>query len=350
MYDIYEDRIRIEAKELLSEFTSPYQDLRTYASSVTPGIRLAINVIKPIQVSYILVQLHGWHMSMPRPRERHEPLDGNEYLIVQADMRGRAFSQGEPDCNGLELMDIYDAVQFVREHYANWIVDPSLVYLEGGSGGGGNVLAAVNKFPDLFAAASALYGISDYAVWYGMDSVGEFRDDMDIWVGCKPEGDPERYRARGGLHLAENQLTPLYMAHGDCDDRVQVVQSRLYVGRMRELGRGSLVRYDDMAGVGGFGHGDNMTEEQKTRLEAGKRENKELHRKPIDIPRQGRFAVGGYLVTKQFQLWLGSINQFAYVNYDLAEERFTVQARSPYPYEIVLQSGVKLHGKAEVVA
>lgn len=350
MYDIYEDRIRIEAKELLPEFTSPYQDFRIYESSVTPGIRLAINVIKPVKPSYMLVQLHGWHMSMPKPQERHVPYETSDYLIVQVDMRGRAFSQGEPDCNGLELMDIYDAVQFVREQYASWIADESVVYLEGGSGGGGNVLAMVNKFPDLFAAASALYGISDYAVWYSMDEVGEFRDDMDIWIGCLPQDDPERYRSRSGLHLAENQLTPLYMAHGDRDDRVQVVQSRLYAERIHELGRSSLLRYDEMAGVGGFGHGDNMTEDQRARLEIGKRDNKLLHRKPIEIPQQGCFTVGGYLVTKKFQVWLESIDQLAYVTYDWDKGLFTVKAESPYIYEIILQGGATLRGTAEVVA
>lgn len=347
MYDIYEDRIR-EAKTLLPEFTSPYQDYRTYPSSVTPGIRLGLNVIKPLRPGYMLVQLHGWHMSMPKPQRREEPVPDNDYVLVQVDMRGRAFSQGEADCNGLELMDIYDAVQFVRGAYRDWLLDPAVVYLEGGSGGGGNVLAAVNKFPDLFAAASALYGISDYAVWYANDELGEFRDDMDVWIGCTPEQDPERYMARSGLHLAENQRTPLYIAHGDRDDRVPVVQSRLYVERMNRLGRADLVLYDDMEGVGGFGHADNITEEQRARLETNKRLNKERHRVPVEIERRGSFVVGGYLVMKPFRVWLGHVDRLARVTYDLDSAHFLVQAGAPYPYEIVLADGTRLHGTAEV--
>lgn len=77
----------------------------------------------------------------------------------------------------------------------------------------------VAKFPDLFAAATSLCGISDYAAWYAQDQTGEFRDEMDVWIGCLPEQHKERYAARSGLQLAANVRTPLYMAHGDGDLR-----------------------------------------------------------------------------------------------------------------------------------
>lgn len=108
-----------------------------------------------------------------------------EYLRLQIDMRGRAFSDGAADCNGLELYDIIDACEYAKKHYSKYIIDPEVVYFEAGSGGGGNCYAVISKFPDYFAAATAMCGISDYGMWYDNDRTGEFRDEMDIWIASK---------------------------------------------------------------------------------------------------------------------------------------------------------------------
>jgi pimeloyl-ACP methyl ester carboxylesterase len=304
MFDMYEDAERLSKNTPYEEFSSPYQDLRYYASSVTPGVRLAANIIKPERPSPLLIQLHGWHMSMPKPEHRETPLLGNPYLVVQVDMRGRAFSEGNPDCNGFELIDIYDAVQFVRSHYAEFIADPAVVHLEGGSGGGGNVLAAVNKFPDLFVSAVGLYGISDYAQWYVQDQKGEFRDDMDIWIGYPPESNDEGYTARGGLYLLDNLLVPLYIAHGDGDIRVPVQHSRQFIKKAAERNKGHLLRYTELSGVGGWGHLDLITDEQRSMIMQEGELHRAEHTVPIVIPEASRMWVGGYLYTHSFQVHL----------------------------------------------
>lgn len=154
-----------------------------YESSITPNLKLAMRVIKPEKPSYIIAQTHGWHMSMPEFCEMNEP--SGEYLRLQIDMRGRAFSDGAADCNGLELYDIIDACEYAKKHYSKYIIDPEVVYFEAGSGGGGNCYAVISKFPDYFAAATAMCGISDYGMWYDNDRTGEFRDEMDIWIASK---------------------------------------------------------------------------------------------------------------------------------------------------------------------
>lgn len=137
-------------------------------------------------------------MSVQRPKEDSEnPYPG--FLAVQVDMRGRAFSTGQPDANGFELYDIYDALIFAKGEYPESIVDPERVYFVGGSGGGGNALGLAGKFPDLFVSITANFGISDYADWYARDAIGEFRDELDPWVGCSPEQDPMAYASRSGV-------------------------------------------------------------------------------------------------------------------------------------------------------
>ncbi|NOU63899.1 prolyl oligopeptidase family serine peptidase [Paenibacillus sp. LMG 31461] len=346
MLEQYEDSERLN-KTLLEPFRSPYQDFLYYASSVTPELRLAMNVIKPILPAPILIQLHGWHMSMPQPLRREQPGE-SPYLVVQVDMRGRAFSSGVADCNGLELIDIYDAVQFVRKEYGDWIVDPELVYLEGGSGGGGNVLAAVAKFPDLFAAATALYGVSDYARWYEQDLTGEFRDDMDVWIGCHPQDDPQRYAARSGLALAANLHTPLYLTHGDGDIRIPVIMSRLYVEQLNLLGKAHLIQYDELPSVGDRSHMGRATIQQLHDLQERSEANRQRHGLPIELAPSGVLQVGGYVYTKHFHVHLESVNRLATLHYDLDQQTISIYTEQRCSYRLQWSDGSTVEGECEV--
>lgn len=348
MFEQYEDRIRMESTKIQPEFITPYQDFRYYESSVSPGVRLALNVIKPERPSRLLVQLHGWHMSMPKPKERIIPVPDQRYLIIQVDMRGRAFSEGSADCNGLELIDIYDAVRFVKEQYAEHLLDPDVVYLEGGSGGGGNVLAAINKFPDLFAAATALYGIADYAEWYACDRIGEFRDDMDVWIGVPPWEALEPYEARSGAFLAHNQLTPLLIAHGTFDARVPVSHSRMYLKAVEQAGKADLLTYVEWPCVGGDGHTDRLTDESLTQFQNDKDTHEDIHSVPIHIPNRGTFLVGGYLYTNRFIIRLDSVDRTARVDYDLEILSFEVTAKRSCTYRIETVDGLVIEGAARI--
>ncbi|MBT4976787.1 MAG: hypothetical protein HOM86_05535, partial [Gemmatimonadetes bacterium] len=105
--ELYEDSIR-EAKEAAAVFfRSERVDFLQISSSLHPEAKSAIVVHKPSRPSPMLLFTHGWHMSVQRPVEDTEnPYPG--FLSVQVDMRGRAFSAGQPDANGFELYDVYD--------------------------------------------------------------------------------------------------------------------------------------------------------------------------------------------------------------------------------------------------
>lgn len=172
------------APRIGEERHSRYRDLVYYPSTVTPGLVLAATVTVPTRPAPILAATHGWHDSMPP----FEPLDtppDDAYVRVHVDMRGRAFSTGSPDCNTWELFDIIDAVEFVRRRYAGFVVRDA-AHFESSSGGGGNALALAGKFPDFFTTITALCPIADYSVWYENDRTGEFRDEMDAWIGSPP--------------------------------------------------------------------------------------------------------------------------------------------------------------------
>ncbi len=311
---------------------SPGCDLVYYESTRTPGLTLAMLVHKPAKPGHILAGTHGWHMSIDGFAYMDKP--AGEYLSIAVDMRGRKYSEGHPDCNGWELFDVIDAVNYAKVFYRERISDPDVVYFESGSGGGGNALAIIGKFPDFFSACTALCGISDYAAWYRNDKVGEFRDEMDVWIGRSPDKDPMAYRARSGLNLLENLLTPVYIAHGDTDLRVPVAQARAYVARAGELGKRDLVTYRELPNVGTSDHWGRATPEQLAAIARESEENRTKHARPVVLPRKGRLIVGGYLFTKAFSVVLDSIDKTAVVDYDLDKDEFKVTCDGPCTYDL----------------
>jgi len=333
-YDIYEDKIRISGKKDFTDKHSPYCDFVYYESSRTPGIRLAMRVLKPSEPSYILVKTHGWHMSIEPFVYMDEPLENLNYLTLQVDMRGRAYSEGKPDCNGWELFDVIDAVNYARKLYKDYIIDENIVYFEGGSGGGGNAYSIIGKFPDFFAACTALCGISDYRLWYENDSIGEFRDEMDAWIGCSPVQNPMAYKSRSGLYLVENLYTPLFIAHGETDVRVPVEHARAYVRKAEEVGKASLVHYLELKGVGTRDHWGNATQEQMEEVEYLSEQNRLKNRRRVEIPDRGRLIVAGYIFTKKFSVVLDSIDKIAVLEYDLNKDQFDVSSEVECTYEI----------------
>ncbi|MEA4823958.1 MAG: alpha/beta fold hydrolase [Clostridiaceae bacterium] len=331
--DFYGDSVRGEKTNAYENRYTQWYDLIYYESSVTPGLKLAMRVDKPKKKGYILASTHGWHMTIPTVDADTAPTE-EPYLHIHVDMRGRAYSTGKPDCNGLELIDVYDAVQYARKHYADYLIDTETVYYEGGSGGGGNGFALAVKFPDLFSAVTALCGISDYTHWYENDRVGEFRDEMEPWIGCTPRENPKAYRSRSGAEGIGNLIAPLFTAHGETDERVPVWHARHFVECAGKAGKGELVRYLELPGVGTQAHWGRATPIQMAEVERLSEENRAKSRKPLIVPERGTLTVLGYLYTKRFVVWLDSIDEVATVEYDCAAGTYAVKGAKGYTLRV----------------
>lgn len=311
---------------MYAESYSQKVDFIYYPSTVTPDLRLAARVRKPPNPSYILASTHGWHHGIPavdEPVGLYEADYAEDFLLVEVDMRGRPHSDGVPDCNGSELRDVIDAVDQVRSRYAEHVLDPSVVYFDCGSGGGGNALALAGKFPDFFTAVTALCPIADYGLWYEQDAPGEFRDEMEVWIGGSPQDNPHGYRSRSGLSLVENLHSPLLIIHGADDIRIPSEHSRRYVDAAERLGKSDLVTYVELAGVGNEDHFGNATMEHQRLIAQHRRSHVTKHRTPPRLAPRGDLVVGGYVSTRQFIVGLESMDDVATISYDLSARTIT---------------------------
>lgn len=141
------------------------------------------------------------------------------FFVLTPAMRQRDGSDGKRDSGGLEIYDIYDAIEHVKQTYPT-LVNATRVYITGYSGGGGNVMSAITKFPDYFTAAAAFFGMSDYGYdpvngWYnngaGSGRHGTLHSDIGNPVtGGNPVKD--KYMARASnLASKNNPYTEIHL-------------------------------------------------------------------------------------------------------------------------------------------
>ncbi|HHW11164.1 MAG TPA: prolyl oligopeptidase family serine peptidase [Firmicutes bacterium] len=294
-----------ESKSIL--YNVPYR-------SSYDGTMLYADFFIPPKPAPLLLYFHGWHLTK---ESAHRTLDvfARDFLVVNVDMRGRGECGGKPDCNCWELLDGIDALNYARQHFAQHIAAGDLAYCFGGSGGGGNTLAAMAKFPDHFAAGVAMCPISDYAMWYEGDTKGEFRDEMDVWIGRPPAEAPEAYRSRSGLYLLENLQAPLRLYHGSADERVPVAHSRQYKERADSLGK--KVEYVELDGAG-----HSLSEEA---FSGEILDFFHKHASVTRLPREGFWRIGGYLQTRRQRVELTSSEAWVEARYLLDEDGYLKQ-------------------------
>lgn len=297
-----------------------------YPSSLDPKLTLYADFDIPEQKAHLHLNLHGWHGCVKtQHRDNVEAVRGQaEWFFIRPEMRGRGDSNGKPDCNGNELQDAIDAVEYAKQHFADKILEPEKVYLSGGSGGGGNVLALLGKFPDYFCRAHADCGIYDYAAWYRGDTKGEFRDEMEGkgWIGGNPDTNAEAYKSRSGITTVCNIQTPTILFHGENDIRVPAEQARCLMGEVRRQQKCALVHYFELPNCGGKDHWTGITPELMAFRESTASAFMALPSPAIRMPRSGVLTVAGYIATKDFSIRLESVDNVAQLRYDLDKNIF----------------------------
>ena len=117
------------------------------------------------------------------------------------------------------------------------IADPKRIAIYGASYGGYATLAGVTLTPDLYAAAVDYVGVSNLFTFLGTIPPywKPMLEKMQAMVG-DPEMDKARLEATSPALLADRITTPLFVAQGAQDPRVNKAESDQMVDALRKRG------------------------------------------------------------------------------------------------------------------
>jgi len=162
------------------------------------------------------------------------------YCVLQVNFRGstgygRAFWEASFGQWGLAMQD--DVTDGVRWLIQQGIADPKRIAIYGASYGGYATLAGVTFTPDLYAAAVDYVGVSNLFTF--LDTIPPYwkpmLEKLQAMVG-HPERDKERLTATSPALNSERIKTPLFIAQGARDPRVNKAESDQVVEALKKRG------------------------------------------------------------------------------------------------------------------
>ena len=190
----------------------------------------------------VVVNPHGgpWYRDSWGFNPEVQFLASRGYAVFQMNFRGstgygRKFWEASfKQWGGTMQDDITDGVQWLVKQ---GIADPKRVAIYGGSYGGYATLAGVTLTPDLYAAAVDYVGVSNLFTF--MKTIPPYwkpyLDMMHEMVG-DPEKDKGRMEATSPAFLADRIKTPLLIAQGAKDPRVNKAESDQMVEALKKRG------------------------------------------------------------------------------------------------------------------
>ena len=255
-------------------------EIKTYQSTITTGTQGGVNLT--MEANYnnavtnapLMVMLHQYSndpglFDMVRPNAQQVRDQG--FFVITVAMRGRMGSEGVRDSGGLEIYDIFDAVEAAKAQYGS-LINPNNINISGYSGGGGNTMSALAKFPDYFRTGGAFYGMSDYGYdlskgWYNNGAGSGCTPQLDADIG-NPNSPTtalitSRYLARASnlafrnnhyseIHFFVNSDEPTCPTINDTSYRDNAIAAASYSGEFNNitLHIGTAGTYQDFNGNG----------------------------------------------------------------------------------------------------
>jgi dipeptidyl aminopeptidase/acylaminoacyl peptidase len=175
-----------------------------------------------------VIDLHGG------PRSQYFPA----ISPVRQHYVDRGFVRLEPNYRGssgygkeyMAMDDVEKRLDAIRDvkAAAEWLadrdhVDEDCILLHGTSYGGFLVLAAMTRWPDLFAGGVAIAPITNFVTY--LENTGPWRRRHREAEYGSLEDDEELLRELSPIHDVENVRAPLFVAHGKNDARVPVEEA-----------------------------------------------------------------------------------------------------------------------------
>jgi dipeptidyl aminopeptidase/acylaminoacyl peptidase len=192
----------------------------------------------------LIVNPHGgpWARDAWRFNPEEQFLANRGYAVLQMNFRGstgygRKFWEASFGQWGRTMQD--DVTDGVQEMIKRGIADPKRVGIYGGSYGGYATLAGVAFTPDLYAAAVDYVGVANMLTF--MKTIPPYwesaRKQMEEMIGyTDDEAGIARMKAASPLDSADKIKTPLLIAQGAHDPRVNKAESDQMVAALRARG------------------------------------------------------------------------------------------------------------------
>ncbi|MGE7953138.1 prolyl oligopeptidase family serine peptidase [Lysinibacillus xylanilyticus] len=190
----------------------------------------------------LIVNPHGgpWYRDMWGFNPEVQLLANRGYAVLQVNFRssagyGKEFLDAGNKQWGLKIQDdITDGVQWAIDQ---GIADPERIGIYGASFGGYATLAGITFTPDLYAAAVDYVGVSN--IFTLLNTIPPYwetmRDQLYERVG-HPEKDKELLTAASPVFHVDKIKTPLFVAQGANDPRVNKAESDQIVEALRARG------------------------------------------------------------------------------------------------------------------
>jgi len=190
----------------------------------------------------LIVNPHGgpWFRDMWGFNPEVQLLANRGYAVLQVNFRsstgyGKEFLEAGNKQWGLKIQDdITDGVQWAIDQ---GIADPERIGIYGASFGGYATLAGITTTPDLYAAAVDYVGVSN--IFTLLNTIPPYWETVrNMWyerVG-HPEKDKELLTAASPIFHVDKIKTPLFVAQGANDPRVNKAESDQIVEALRARG------------------------------------------------------------------------------------------------------------------
>jgi dipeptidyl aminopeptidase/acylaminoacyl peptidase len=184
----------------------------------------------PVRKYPMILEIHGGPYAAYGPQfsTDDQPYAAHGYVVVYSNPRGST-SYGEDFANQIEKAypghDYDDLMSVVDAAIAAGHVDPSNLFVTGGSGGGVLTSWIVGK-TDRFRAAAAQKPVIDWASWGLTADIAGF--SSPYWFAKRPWEDPMGYWQRSPLSLVGNVKTPTLVVVGSEDYRTPVSEAEQF--------------------------------------------------------------------------------------------------------------------------
>lgn len=207
------------------------------------GLEIPAYVYKPQQQPEnlpVVVMVHGGPESQARPHFNPtvQYLVQRGYCVFVPNVRGSTgYGKSYTHLDNIEkrmdsVADLKSAVDWLN---LSGMVDSNKIAVMGGSYGGFMVLAAMTKYPELWAVGINIVGIANFVTF--LENTGPWRRHLRECEYGSLENDREFLESISPIHKVDQINAPLLVIHGKNDPRVPVGESEQIVESLRSRGQ-----------------------------------------------------------------------------------------------------------------